>query len=37
MRFTLSFEFADLKEAEANWERLKVFSKPFAEILDQVQ
>ena len=34
-RFTLSFEFDDVKEAESNWERLKVFTKSFAEILDQ--
>lgn len=35
-RFTLSFEYEDVKEAEANWERLKVFTKSFASILDQV-
>jgi hypothetical protein len=35
-RFTLSFEYSDVKEAEANWKRLQVFTKPFAEILDQV-
>ena len=35
-RFTLSFEFDDLKEAETNWKRLQVFSKPYAEILEQI-
>ena len=35
-RFTLSFEFEDVKEAEANWERLKVFTKSYASILDQL-
>ena len=35
-RFTLSFEYEDVKEAEANWERLKVFTKSYASILDQV-
>jgi hypothetical protein len=34
--FTLSFEYEDVKEAEANWERLKVFTKSYASILDQV-
>ena len=34
-RFTLSFEYSDVQEAEANWKRLQVFTKPFAEILDQ--
>ena len=35
-QFTLSFEYEDVKEAEANWERLKVFTKSYASILDQV-
>ena len=35
-RFTLSFEYDDVKEAEANWERLKVFTKSYASILDQI-
>lgn len=35
-RFTLSFEFDDVKEAEANWERLKVFTKSYASILDRM-
>ena len=34
-RFTLSFEYSDVQEAEANWKRLQVFTKPYAEILDQ--
>jgi hypothetical protein len=35
-KFTLSFEFDDVKNAENTWERLKVFSVSFAEILDRL-
>lgn len=34
-RFTLSFEYSDVQEAEANWKRLQVFAKPYDDILDQ--
>lgn len=34
-RFTLSFEYDDVKTADNTWDRLKVFSIPFTKILDQ--
>ena len=35
-KFTLSFEYEDVKNADSTWERLKVFSISFAEILDRL-
>ena len=35
-KFTLSFEYGDVKNADNAWERIKVFSTSFAEILDRM-
>ncbi|WP_146678856.1 hypothetical protein [Pirellula sp. SH-Sr6A] len=35
IRFVLSFDFAKLRQAEAQWSRLTVYSVSYAELLDQ--
>ncbi|MEM7785893.1 MAG: hypothetical protein AAF623_21270, partial [Planctomycetota bacterium] len=35
-RFTLSFEYEDVKEAESNWNRLRDFTISSAQILDRL-
>ena len=35
-RFTLSFEYEDVKEAESNWNRLRDFTISSAQILDRM-